>query len=80
LSLELTAGADYVDGGDYFDSWEYETYQDVRNLLDSFLPDIIFQVNMEYFTIMNKTVRIPQLVCFSKILAKLIWFSCWHSG
>ncbi|MGK0305804.1 MAG: hypothetical protein ACI8UG_001555 [Gammaproteobacteria bacterium] len=42
MSLDLTAGVDCVDAGAYFDGWEYATYQDVRNLLDSFPLDIIF--------------------------------------
>jgi hypothetical protein len=42
LSLDLTAGVDYIDAGTYFDGWEYATYQDVRNLLDLFFPDITF--------------------------------------
>ncbi|MFQ3188940.1 MAG: hypothetical protein ACI936_000060 [Paraglaciecola sp.] len=42
LSLDLTAGIDYSDADTYFDSWIYASYQEVRNLLDSFFPNITF--------------------------------------
>lgn len=42
LALDVIAGIDYYQAGDYFDGWEYADSQDVHNLLNSSFPDLTY--------------------------------------